>query len=128
MLHGKLALASDEKKRKVGAGSGVIGSSAGPDGIAALGAVVSTVKVRMAGLDSAFPAASTARTSNVCVPSARPEYPFGEAHPSQPPPSRRHSNLDDCSLEEKPNDASGLLVGSLGPESIVVSGAVESST
>jgi hypothetical protein len=36
------------------------------------GAVTSTVHARIAGVASTFPAASVARTSKVCVPSARP--------------------------------------------------------
>ena len=37
-----------------------------------LGAPVSIVQVKLAGLASVLPAASVARTSNVCEPSARP--------------------------------------------------------
>ena len=46
--------------------------SAGVSGMVVSGAVVSTVQVCVAGVGSAFPAASTARTLNVCEPSARP--------------------------------------------------------
>src|SRR5262245_45575943 len=41
-----------------------------------------------------LPAASFARASNVCEPSARPLYAFGLAQPPQLPPSRRHSNFN----------------------------------
>ena len=45
----------------------------GPLVIEVSGAVVSTVHVRVAGVASTLPAASLARTENVCDPSARPE-------------------------------------------------------
>ena len=45
----------------------------GPESIVVWGAVVSTVKVRDAGLASVFPTASVARTSNVWEPSERLE-------------------------------------------------------
>ena len=44
----------------------------GPDVIVVSGAVVSTVNVRVAGVASTLPAASIARTANVCSPAARP--------------------------------------------------------
>ena len=40
------------------------------------GATVSTIQVCEAGVGSTFPAGSTARTWNVCEPSARLKYPF----------------------------------------------------
>ena len=43
----------------------------GPVLIVVSGAAVSTVNVRVAGVASTLPAASRARTSNVCAPSAR---------------------------------------------------------
>ena len=43
----------------------------GPESIVVSGATVSTVKVRVAGVASTLPAASLARTSNVCAPCAR---------------------------------------------------------
>ena len=52
-------------------------SAAGLDSISVSGAVVSTVHAKVAALASAFPAASVARTSNVCPPSARPAYDGG---------------------------------------------------
>jgi translation elongation factor TU len=45
---------------------------AGPESIVVSGAIVSTVNVRVAGVASVFPAASVARTANVCEPCARP--------------------------------------------------------
>ena len=47
--------------------------------------VTSTVQVRVAGEPSTFPAASDARTAKVCVPFARPEYDFGDAHGAHRP-------------------------------------------
>ncbi len=46
-----------------------------PDGplvMVVSGGMVSIVKLRVAGVASVFPAASIARTENVCAPSARP--------------------------------------------------------
>jgi hypothetical protein len=43
----------------------------GASSIAVSGAAVSTTKERLAGVPSTLPAASRARTSNVCSPSAR---------------------------------------------------------
>ena len=45
----------------------------GPESIVVCGGVVSTVKVRDAGVASVFPTASVARTSNVWEPSERLE-------------------------------------------------------
>jgi hypothetical protein len=58
-------------------------SFVGPDGpppIAVSGARVSTVNVRAAGVASVFPAASVARTSNVCCPSVNEATARGEEH------------------------------------------------
>jgi hypothetical protein len=46
--------------------------SIGPSVIVVLGATLSTVHVRVAGDASVLPAASVARTANVCGPCARP--------------------------------------------------------
>lgn len=48
-------------------------SSVGPEVTVVSGAVVSMVKVRLAGDASVFPAASVALASIVCWPTARPE-------------------------------------------------------
>ena len=45
----------------------------GPESIEVVGAVVSTVQVKVAGVASMFPAWSIARTSNLWRPSAREE-------------------------------------------------------
>ena len=51
---------------------GVFVRASGPDSIAVSGAIVSTVQVRVAGDPSVLPAASIARASKRCSPSARP--------------------------------------------------------
>ncbi len=55
------------------------------------GSMVSTVHVRVAGVVSALPAASTARTASVCAPSGRPLERNGAEHGAKSPPSSRHS-------------------------------------
>jgi hypothetical protein len=54
------------------------------------GGVASTVQVRLAGLASTFPAASTARTLKVCEPSVRLVIVNGLVHPLNDPLSTRH--------------------------------------
>ena len=44
------------------------------------GATVSTVNVRVAGVMSTLPAASVARTENVCSPSAKVPVAYGDVH------------------------------------------------
>jgi hypothetical protein len=56
-----------------------------------------------------------------------PEYAFGELQELKLPPSRRHSNVDPASLEEKVKDALVLVVVPDGPSTIVVSGGVVSA-
>ena len=82
----------------------------------------------MAGLASVLPAASVARTSTVCEPAARPTKSFGEAQGSHGPVpgSSWHSNVEPPSSAVKAKVALLALVGSVGPETMVVSGAVRS--
>jgi hypothetical protein len=68
--HWKLAPGSLENPN-VGVESFV--GPAGPESIVVCGAVVSTVQVKLAEVESGLPARSTARTSKVCEPWARPE-------------------------------------------------------
>src|SRR5215217_3223526 len=91
------------------------------------GAVASIVHVNDAGVASVLPAASVARTSKVCEPSARPLYDFGEEQVVQEPPSIRHANVDPLSLELKEKLAAPALVGSAGCAVIVVFGAAVST-
>ena len=70
--------------------------------IVVVGSPVSTVHVNDAGVESLFPTASTALTSNVCSPSERPVMSIGEEHPVavNAPPSSEHSNgVVGCSPE-----------------------------
>ena len=124
--HAKLAPLSLAPKEKLGPVS-----LEGSEGFAvtlALGGVVSTVHVKIAGVESVLPAASVAFTSNVCWPSARPEYGSGLEQGEKPPPSSSHSKVEPASVAEKPNEAPVAFVGSLGSVPIDVSGAVASTT
>ena len=56
------------------------------------GAVRSTVQACVAGVASTLPAASSARTSNVCAASVSPVYDAGLEQSANAPPSSRHSN------------------------------------
>ena len=62
--------------------------------IVVVGSPVSTVHVNDAGVESLFPTASTALTSNVCSPSERPVMSLGEEQLAEEnaPPSSEHSN------------------------------------
>ena len=52
----------------------------GPSVIVEVGAVLSSVKLQSAGVASVLPAASLARTLNVCVPSGSGSVTYGDAH------------------------------------------------
>ena len=54
-------------------------------GVVSTGSVVSTVKVRLAGVASVLPAASVARTSKVCEPSASAVVVNGVVHDAKDP-------------------------------------------
>jgi hypothetical protein len=87
-----------------------------------VGAVRSTAHVRLAGVGSTFPAASRARTWNVCAPPVT-VYVFGVVHEANVPLSSEHSNVADASSAENVKVAVVEEVVPVGPESIVVSGA-----
>jgi hypothetical protein len=89
-------------------------------------ASVSTVKLRDAGVGSALPRASVARTSKPWGPSASGAVVWGEAQVENSPASIRHSNVAPAS-EENPKVGVGSSVGPAGPESMEVSGGAESS-
>jgi hypothetical protein len=91
------------------------------------GVPASIVHVRLAGVASVLSASSVALTSNVCVPADNPEYVFGELQSLKLPSSRRHSNVDPASLEEKVKEALVLVVVPDGPAAIMVSGGVVSA-
>ena len=73
-----------------------------------------------------LPAASVARTLNVCDPFARPEYAFGEVQALQAPASSWHSNDEPVSDEVNVKLADAVVTVPLGPPVIVVSGGVVS--
>src|ERR671916_214920 len=81
----------------------------------------------MAGVPSTLPAASDARTRKSCAPAARPVYCFGAEQAANAAPSSEHSNVEPCSLAEKPKLALVLDVVAAGLESIVACGAVVSA-
>jgi hypothetical protein len=70
---------------------------------------------------------SVARTSKVWLPSPSEDKLCGLAHEAQLAPSSRHSKVEPGSLELKLKLGAVLFDGSLGCESIVVSGAVLST-
>src|SRR5438552_279875 len=88
--------------------------------------VLAIVHVRDAGVASTFPAASRARTSNVWLATARPEYACGDVHALHAAPSNRHSNAAPVSLALNANDAEVEVVVPDGPDESVVSGAAVS--
>ena len=105
----------------------------GPEPIVVLGAVVSaggvvsTVNARVAGVASTLPAASVARTDTLCGPSARVVVVQGLVQLAHAPESTWHWNVDPLSLDVKANVGVLSLVVAVGPELIVVSGAVVSA-
>jgi hypothetical protein len=103
----------------------------GPPEIVVSGAVVSgggtfTVHVRLAGEASVLPAASVARTSNVCDPFARFEYAFGDVQAAQAPASMRHWKVEPLSVDVNEKLAELLVDVPDGPPVMFVSGAVVS--
>src|ERR671923_278204 len=68
--HSNVALGSSEEKVNVASVEVVVPE--GPESIVVSGAAVSTVQVRVSGVWSVLPAASVARTENVCSPSLSP--------------------------------------------------------
>ena len=124
-LHSKWAPPSADEK--VNEASFEATGPVGPPPMVVSGAIVSTVHARVAGVWSTFPAPSTARTPNVCAPSASPVYDFGESQAVQAPPSRLHSKSAPASGEEKANDAALVVASAFGPLVTVVSGATVST-
>ena len=102
-------------------------SGRGPERIVVSGAVVSIVQVWLAGVWSVLPAVSVARTENVCEPSLRPVYVWPGNKPRSCPRRAGTRTWRSGSSEENSNVASVELVGSNGPASIEVSGAVVST-
>src|SRR5205085_12570283 len=69
-------------------------SAVGVDGgaIVTVGATVSTVQLRSAGVGSTLPVASRTRTRNMWAPSASALRSVGEVQAAKAPPSSEHSN------------------------------------
>jgi hypothetical protein len=127
--HAKVDPASVAVKANVGVES-LVGPF-GPEPMVVSGAVVSAggsiVQVRVAGEASTLPAASVARTLNVCEPALSALYAFGLVHVAKAPASSLHSKVDPDSLDVNANEALVEVVGFAGPEPIVVSGGVVSA-
>src|SRR3954468_3716064 len=94
----------------------------------AVGGVRSSSHVHVSGVASMLPAASMARMSTVCVPSAGAgEYAFGLGHGAQPPASMGHWEAPPASFEVNGKAGAGSFVGSPGFVWIVVFGSVRST-
>ena len=91
------------------------------------GADVSTVNERVAGEASVLPAASVARTETLWAPPARAVAVHGLVQFAHAPVSTRHWNVDPLLLEVKAKVGVESSVGPVGPEPIVVLGAVLSA-
>ena len=84
------------------------------------GGVVSTVNVRLAGLASALPRPSIARTSKLCSAPDNGPVVYGELQGANVPPSTRHSNVAGDSLVVNSKAGVVCLVAFAGPVVIVV--------
>src|SRR3954454_13481326 len=84
---------------------------------------LSSVKPRVAG-DGSGPALLSARTVNVCAPSARLPYGCGESQAAKAAPSRLHSNPAPSWSAVNENTGDASCVSPDGPPVIVVSGGV----
>ncbi len=126
MLHSKVAVGSRLLNVKVGVLSllGLVGF----ESMVVSGAAVSIVHVYEAGDASVFPKGSTARTAKVCDPSAKVARVLGGTQAENAPPSMLHSKVAVASGLMNVNMGVALLLGLLGVEVIVVSGAVVSIT
>jgi len=76
-----------------------------------------------AGVGSVRPLA-VAATVNVCHPSGSPVYEAGELHPVAAPPSREQPNVEPPTVDVKAKVAVVAFTVPLGPEVMVVFGAV----
>jgi hypothetical protein len=123
--HSKVAVASVELNVNVASALAV--EDGGPELIVVFGALVSTVIDRLAGVASTWPSPSTARTRKVCAPDESVEVVNGDEQLVNAPVSTEHWNVDGVSLDENANVGVESFVGPLGPEVIVVSGAVVST-
>ena len=109
-----------ESNPNVGVGSLV--RPVGPESKVVSGRCVSTSKLRVAGLGSAVPPPSTARTSKVCPPSDSCAVVWGVEHEAKAAVSTRHSKLEPASLDSNSNAGVASPVVPLGPSVMLVSG------
>jgi hypothetical protein len=86
---------------------------------------VSTVQLNAAGVGSALPAASIARTWNACAPSPTVS-PSGDAHAANAAPSSAHSKWSSASLPVNSNTAIAVVAAAGGVRSSAVSGGAVS--
>ena len=103
--HSKLEPAWSDENVKLALDAAV--SDSGPVSIVVSGRATRR-QLRVAGVGSGFPAASIARTANVCSPSSSAGYWTAESHGSQLPSSSRHSNVVSVSEAVNVSWASGL--------------------
>jgi hypothetical protein len=123
-LHSKVEFVSEEEN--VNEADALPTVPEGPEPTVVLGAAVSTLQVRVAGVASTLPAASLALTEKVCDPLESPVRFLGEVHVVKFPASSLHSKVEPDSEEENVNEADVLLTEPEGPEPMVVSGGVVS--
>jgi hypothetical protein len=113
-------------KPEAGGGGGVgLGGGVGPGrgGVTA----PATVNCRVV-LAPRLPALSRERTSNVCAPAVSVPVVTGEVHGANSPLSMRQSNVVLASNEENVNVGVAEAPLPVGPTSMTVCGAAESST
>src|SRR5215208_2295736 len=116
-------IASEKVARTFAAGGTPVAFSVGRT-LLTLGALVSTMKLRCAGLRSVLPAASIAGTRKRWLPSVRFESIFGEEQEEKAAPSGLHWNVEPDSEETNVKEAEELLMASDGPPVIVGLGGV----
>jgi hypothetical protein len=124
-LHSNVEPVSLEEKPNCGVG--LVVSPLGPESMDVSGGPVSTVKDALAGVASVFPAASLARTWNVCGPSPNAGGVSGDVHGANAAESMLHSKLAVPSGDENWNVGVESAIFPLGAESSDVSGGVVST-
>ena len=98
----------------------------GPVRMRVSGGIVSTVKLRVAGVGSTLLAASIARIETLCAPCPSELYVLGLVHECAVPPSIAHVKLDPSSEEANLKVALAVAINPDGPAVIVVCGGVVS--
>jgi hypothetical protein len=105
--------------------------ASGPEVIVVSGATVSgstIVQEYPAGVGSTLPSGSLATTRSSWSPRGRSVYSAGEVQAAEAPLSSEHSKVEPSTLDERLKLALVLVVGLAGPDRIVVSGYVGSTT